>query len=78
MVFYQVYIWGYYPILNSFKHGIKRVITYIKYVYLSIMYFFLNQNFIFMIKKKPSNWPMKHLTTRLIIQKIKNKTTSRI
>ena len=52
MVFYQVYIWGYYPILNSFKHGIKRVITYIKYVYPSIMYFFLNQNFIFMIKKK--------------------------
>ena len=42
------------------------------------MYFFLNQNFIFMIKKKPSNWRMKHLTTRLIIQKIKNKTTSRI
>jgi len=78
MVFYQVYIWGYYPILNSFKHGFKQKIIYIKYVYPSIMYFLKKSKIYFYDKKKPSNWPMKHLTTRLIIQKIKNKTTSRI
>lgn len=52
MVFYQVYIWGYYPILNSFKHGFKQKIIYIKYIYPSIMYFFFKSKFYFYDKKK--------------------------
>jgi hypothetical protein len=54
MVFYQVYIWGYYPILNSFKHGFKQKITYIKYIYPSIICFFFKLKLFYFYNKKKS------------------------